>query len=475
MRTLLAACALVIGCNRPPDHLADCRDEACQTAWVVAQWGEDPAKVQAELGALPDPLAQVALVQALAEAYPGKTGQLCSTLPMGPGRERCQKLNERPHLWQIAVTSRSDQDASAPQPTAPPAPGAEEQRMETDEETPEVRRTLRPSVSVGSPWADLQPRVVPCEGAQKLCQTEAAWSAAMAGDAPAAEAACRGIDAPKWAYECIFQSAEMLQQTLRADRAADAIGLCLAATPYVNNCLLHLSRRLAALAPPAGSEDAADWAPLLTAATETHARIAAQDADLAKRFRDRLLAEALRFAYDGAPSVTGLPFDRLPPEATPHIHAAAIWRLLSLEGSQGRDLAEWLERIDAALADRQPVRTPRPQDRNSYQAVALLWPVPLPTEAALNTVPYLGEARRVTVSDDQLDRLICLLEAAARLGSPRQDLLNEALAHPEPLVRWTALRLLQSTNAPAQDLVELRRDKDPLVRARAARSSERPP
>ena len=63
--------------------------------------------------------------------------------------------------------------------------------------------------------------------------------------------------------------------------------------------------------------------------------------------------------------------------------------------------------------------------------------------------------------------MICVLEAAARFDSPsKASVFQEAIRHPDRLVRWTAVRLLGELPPPPNGLAPSEKETDPLVKAR---------
>lgn len=443
---LTLGAALASGCDRMPDDLSDCDDLECQRAWVTARWEADPAGTAAAIGRLPDTVARIALVNALAEAHPGKTADLCRLLPPGDAGRRCQQLNARPHLWQS---------------------GAAEARASADGPAQAGLEVLDPAAPLPSPWAAAPARAVPCPGDANTCQTDEALRAARQGQPDAVAGACNAIAEDRWRQECYFQAADAMTERPEPGRAADAVRLCLGASTYFSQCLVHVQWASAKLAPIAPAATAQDWAPMtgyIDAATRT---LEPLDATVAARFERLLWAEALRVGYGEVEAVNGAPLDALPAELAPLVRAAAVRRLLALELTQGRDLAAWADRIDAALAVRAPTPTKRYREPEKREDLGYLWRDTLPQEAALKTDMFFGGGRRAVSDDPRADGLICLLEAAALLSPPQSSLIAEGLEHSDPLVRWTAARLLRAVdrgNPALQDAA--RHERDPLVVAR---------
>ena len=453
----LAAALAAAGCGGVPEHLADCApdDDACQRTWVTETWETDQQRVVAELGALSDPIAQLALVQELVEAHPGQTRDLCPVLPAGPGRDRCRSLNSRPHLWQVdveaatAAAAQADADADAVQPEDDT--GGEDTIAETP--TP--------------PWAGLAPVTEPCASTPELCQSTAAIRLADAGDRDGAVARCLAIDEDKWRYECLFQAAEHLLGDGGGDRVREAVEVCAAAGPYASRCLTHTTWAQAHLAPAASEGDAAAWEAVVARAAASDATLRATDPAVADTYSGRLWAEVLRFSYDGEAEVTGRPLDYVPAETTPLVKAAAAWQLWNNERHQRRSLEAWAARLEEALALRAPTSTRRRATRQrKFYAFADLWKQHLPGEEAFSAVAYLGGSQRIALEDPTLDAMVCILEIAGRSRGAGDALLAEALQHERSEIRWTAARLLQESRPSSPLLAQARKDPDPLVRVR---------
>ena len=152
------------------------------------------------------------------------------------------------------------------------------------------------------------------------------------------------------------------------------------------------------------------------------------------------------------------------------MRGAATWRLWSLEAGQTRDLAAWEARLATLLADRsttpRPNRAPEVRQAGRWQD---LWRTTYKGEAELPQTFFLGPVYRATAEDPAEDLLICLLEAAARGQPPGRSLLTEALAHDSPLVRWTAVRLIQAVDPNNAAIRSRPSETDPLVQARIKR------
>ena len=231
----------------------------------------------------------------------------------------------------------------------------------------------------------------------------------------------------------MFQAAEAGVESRGRAGYAGALDLCGAAGRFAQDCLEHATSLLAeAHAPPVVTASARAWQPLLDDLAALESAWAPVDPARGAGEASRLLAAALAFTYADTVAVTGAPLSALPPAAAPHVRSAAAWRLLQLEppaAHPDRDLAAWIARLEACLAD----------ERDSWsqgggrRALSGLAPLPRPLQAdppALELISWLGVAERlVVVGEARADLGASLLAAAARTPGGER-LLAEDLADP---------------------------------------------
>ena len=250
---------------------------------VVERFEQDEASLHQEISALPDPLERQVLVMALAESFPGDTLAFCALLEGRPMR-RCEAINNRPHLSEGK---------------RPPEPLAE--------------------LMVGwqSPWRDLTgvgSRVDALSRAKEAASTDEAAAACMAQ--------------PEGLYrdECFFQAAEARME----------VQLCLGAGGFAANCLGHLARRTADLAPPS---DSPDWVAF-------HQQLDQHQLSgfLALAYEDRVYALALRSSTARAGSPGGHALDHL---QGGHRHLACGLALRLVEEQPEAGLAELKALLEA--------------------------------------------------------------------------------------------------------------------------------
>jgi hypothetical protein len=434
-----------------PKVLMDCGDLDCKRAWVSERWAADPAAVMAAVVGEEDPIVRLVLVQDLSEAHPGETAQLCERLPPDAAQRRCQHLNRRPHLWQLELDA--------------PATGT----------TTSALDALAPRATIRSPWEGLTPLEASCPSAEgrNTCQVDLALTSARRGRAEEAARACLGVPEGKWRYECFFSAADT---SFKAGQVQSVVELCMGSGPYLPRCLVHLLVQVEQLAPSAEVRDARGWEAVSALTSETRAALEARLPELSERTIERLWAGVMARSYTEVTRVTGLPLEAVEAAALPHVRAAAAARLWALESKRAERGAEvWVGWLKQALADREPSRTGGPVPKRSVEPGMGGWEVTLEGEEALPRVPYLGDAWRAWSPDEDTDLLICLLEAAARGAGKRDRLFQDAMAHADPLVRWTAARLVaaDTLTAPVPGVLEAAAgDTDPRVRARAALRAE---
>lgn len=428
-------------CASTSEPAGPCETAECVATWAVERWPEEREAVTERLRGLGTDTERLVAVMTVVEAHPGTSASLCSLLPRGPVSRRCDNISHRPHLWTVS-------DAPGP---------------ENDAFNGEAERTF--DLDVANPFVGLPPLEGDCEGRPRTtCLADQALDAALAGEVSDAGRACMAVEDDKWRSECFFDVAEQLCGPKRSQLCGVAARLCLGAARYRIPCFVEVAGEISKLAPAAGSGDAEAWRALRGAIDQAERLLSKDSPELARRFADRTWAEAIRRAYQGAPAV-GTPMDHVPEQVHPHVRAT-LAKLLLRDG-EARSLAAWGQALAEAEARRSAEGLPEP----SPAAIARSggrWSVTLPQEERLQARSYLGDARRAVHADIELDRLICVLEAAARRTPAAVELLAEGATHPDRLVRWTAVRLLASAEPSHVALHEALSDPEPLVRERAA-------
>lgn len=430
-RPLLAALVAVLalgGCRLLP-----CTSATCHADRAIVDWPEDRAAVTARVAALPDEFTRMAVVSRLIETYPGETGGLCEALPPGPSRQRCERLNDRPHL-SIAPDAAGrgqgsrtgdipDRDAAdaAVAPAAPSRPSF-----------PEVSLALTPPAS---------PPEDTCAGAadRSACLDQAALDATVAGDASAADVICARHAEARWADECRFAAAETAVRARHEDAYPAAARLCGASARFSQECWAHVLTRLPKRVQPVGAglakvRSAASTARIVRR-TWAEAGDAVADAHVG-RFWALYFANVYRYAEDPV----GTPLDVYPEEAWPHVRAAAAVRLHALGRLDGT-LEEQVAGLRAALARREPAAA------GEAHRPDLVYVADLGTPATEPTVSFLGAPRRPLGADEAQDLVFCVLESAARRSPPDTAVLEEGARSPDARVAVESRRLLAAVAA----------------------------
>lgn len=458
---------LVLACGGRPTTFAACQDASCKREVALRLWHDDREGLRRELSGVSDPVEQVALVEALTEKYPGETATLCEMLQAGAGKERCERINIRPHLASGNTSASTTVNTTSGQQST--SVSAVDLTTDTIVQGPGMTVLIPSDASAfaSSPWDSVSAREVDCDGVatERACRAQAAQGYASAGKADLAGASCAGIDAGQWRWECMFNAAEAASNVGGGAVARAAYELCLGTGDFMANCFAHAAMGLANAAPPSNTSDPSAWAIIADAAAAIDAVLGPRDHDLSNRVIERLWSEAMQTSYKRMSVVSGDPLDAVPDWVQPHVRAAAAQQLITLEWDQNRSFAEWGKLLEDALSLRlngggNAISVTR------GQPVKNLWFDLLPGESAFTRVLYLGQARRVVGPTADDDRLICILEAIGRNGSRPAQIFLDALNHPTREVRWTAARIIQNLDTEGSYLAQVRANPDPVVAGR---------
>ncbi|MFN7144359.1 MAG: hypothetical protein ACK4YP_11325 [Myxococcota bacterium] len=422
---VIAGVLTVAGCRFLP-----CSTATCLADRAIADWPDDPAGVTHRVAALSDEFTRVAVVSRLCETYPCETGGLCEALPPGPSRQRCERLNDRPHLSIAPDAAGRGQggrtgdvpDRDATGPTAAPA-------SPSRPSFPEVTLPLAP---LASPPDDT------CAGAadRSACLDQAALDAVLAGDASAADAICARHAESRWADECRFASAESAVRSRHEEAYPAAARLCGASSRFSQECWSHVLTRLPKRVQPVGAGVAKVRSAASTARIVRRTWAEAGDAVAevhVGRFWALYFANVYRYAVDPV----GTPLEVYPEEAWPHVRAAAAVRLHALGRLDGT-LTEQVDGLRAALARRDPTAAGEPQRPD------LVYVADLGAPATEPTVSFLGAPRRPLGADEAQDLVFCVLESAARRSPPDTAVLHEGTASTDSRVAAESRRLLEA-------------------------------
>ena len=438
------ACAPGNGEQQLPDEIAGCAERSdaasCRTSWMVANWTTSSDAVVAAIEAEADPVARIASVNRLAEAYPGGTARLCPQLDKGPARDRCNRISSRGHLMP-SLPGQPTLSAEASSTTRAGG-GPATTRLGPPSATPRPYRSVPPAASP----AELVAQSPACAAIPDptTCASEVAEQAAEAGDLQTAVGACNTVEAEKWRSECTFNAAEKAVLEGGAEAYAAAVDTCLEAGDFAANCQAHLLYLLARSAPLSESAPVG-WTRTRAGADAVAAAWAVRAPEFTPLVLDRYWSDALAYSYASAEVVTGDPLAEgaVPDAFHRHVRAAAAGRLLVSQGrgNESRSLDDWVSALRAALGVRVVAERSGRRTARQLRAAEDTWPVDGQDEAARPATFFLGTARRTWSSDPVVDSTISILEAAMRWQPHGRGLIEQGKAHRDEGVRWTAERL----------------------------------
>ncbi|MFH1468006.1 MAG: hypothetical protein ABIO70_26705 [Pseudomonadota bacterium] len=402
-------CAALSSCQPAETPWEQCTDAACRAAWLSAHGRQDPMTAAVRIAALGDPIEQTTLITALINDDAGAAEDLCTVMPAGPGRQRCDLMATRPHLQAPTGPKASHPFEYPPLPWIP-------------EEL--------------SPFAALTPAPLGCDARLDACWQDRLERAERDRATTAEIAAlCAAIPTRDLRQECCFKAAAAVSSDTTHISVERVVSLCLAAGSYAGPCLHEalLMKGVRAHTPAATEEHREAWHWLRDLAHDSERELTRlghpREGAL---LRDRIWAEAMTVAYGDTETLVGTPLDLTPEEAHPHIRAAIAWHLVeTVEATDPpASFATQLELAEAVVAARGTAGLPVARLRSPHRAPG--W-MSTPVEPG---VFFLDDARRPTSEDPQVDLALALLAAAAR--SSRDDLLVEVSASPDPLLAHAA-------------------------------------
>jgi hypothetical protein len=243
----------------------------------------------------------------------------------------------------------------------------------------------------------------------------------------------------RWRSDCYFSAAEHLIRAHGHGQYTAAVGLCAGAGAYTAPCLRYLQWELARAAPHADEDNVVGWAQARLAADAVGEHWAGTL--LAEPMVDGYWALATGMAMQHASVLSGDMLDHVPKEARPHVRGAAATRLMSEVSDPALDLQDWADRIYGVLVQRAG-KQPRATRHGQYWVPKAKWSRKAASEAGMPVIPNQGSAPRVVAEAPEIDMLLCVLEAAARLDPVPIALLEQGRSHTDPKVRWTSEQLL---------------------------------
>ena len=359
-----------------------------------------------------DPIEKTLAISEVMERYPHKSKVLCAELPSAVSKERCLKLHERPHLWKTHKNSLH---------IAPPDIATE---------------------PMGTCTIDPYPNT---------CWTAIAIEHTHKKNIPTAHSACAQIEDAKWQAECFFSIGEELASNPK--EYAQSVETCFYAKQFAKSCWHHGIKSLASKS----IEHINDWqwhndiAQLIEKAHSDHP-------DIAHDLRSHFWAEAIHRQITLHADTISIDVSSLPKEALPHYRSSAAVETLRFGDYPLQYIDNWVD-----IASKYPQVEKREKARGfdvgidlwthsstlviSDQTSPLLYAddkdgvFAHPKTTNCRVLSYLGNSHRMSCDDEEIDWMIAILEASARLRPHQYILLQEGRAHPMEIVQQTVQRL----------------------------------
>lgn len=426
---LLPSSALLLFSAACATEELECTDAVCRAEAVEAAMVQGEEVVTRELAELPDVVERIAVISRLVDAHPQEAAWLCSQLPRGMSRERCESVAGRSHLWE------EGNDGSKTAARAGPGP-ARSTWHASDVPELEIIRTRGDKARCAS---EVDPHA---------CAWGHARESARLGDLEEAASWCAGLvgggtDPNLWRYECFQMAAETHVSTWDRVRFEEATDICSMAGLFRGRCVSETLSLLAQRAPPSDVGGSLEWAPQVMRAHDV--REAWLGSSLSPEVMDRFWALTTRFSVTKASGMSGDAMDVLPVAAKPHLRAALSHRVIS-GATEPLALGD-AQRLVQVVLDRRISGQPHEGEAVNGSPISDLWAEDRAGESHFTAISYLGQSRRTVAADPQTDVRICVLEAAARVSPPWLALLEEGKGDPDERVRWTAVRLVEQLEA----------------------------
>lgn len=354
---------------------------ACTSANLEEELREaflrDPASGVLMAESIPDPVVRTATVMAVVESHPHRSRPLCRALPERHSRERCERINQRPHLWKQQPNQQSSKSY--------PPPSTEECTLSSHDTTCRSAKAIKLAVK----------------------STEKALSE------------CAAIEEDQWRSECSFLVAEQLMQNpasidSRFKDVARACGL----SAFQKSCWHHSLISLCS--------DTTDWQWDWIADLEHH---------LVQHTGPNLSPDLATHLWGLCIATRQLPLPQNPPQiAQSNIRNRAAVELLRWADLPTSEPAQWVSQL--INGQTVPKRTkPRGYlpDHDSWMGAKNA-----PSTAIES---FLGRSHRFTFSDPETDAASALLEASLRIRPKLSSFVEWAREHPNETVRWRAQQL----------------------------------
>ncbi len=277
---------------------------------------------------------------------------------------------------------------------------------------------------------------------------------------------CDCLGEGELASECHFQVAERVLTQETSGSFGTALAQCVAAADYRRSCLSHVLETVGSKTPSMSSWNGPPWREAVLRAEQFRkASSSVEPPMVGAAWNDVYWAVLMRHASPRGcaipPELTAL----LPPEAMPHLRAALAWWFVGGNLNAGWDLEAWDRAFEQALAGREGEGSSCDSGGNTIPSspsielgatpdgrCALAWrelgPDRQEPPSDIPCISFFGETMRPSSSAAEVDRMLAILEAVARRHPSPVPLLEQALLHDAPSVRWSARRLLRDLEAP---------------------------
>ena len=257
---------------------------------------------------------------------PQQSSRICAKTTFSAVKKQCEKLKNRPHLYN----------------NRPSQKGA----------------TNRLPTSYKSPLWEVKPNKNRCSDGNYDCHLQAAK---QENTQQGRAAQCLAISNATWRSECFFEVAEqgLIQKKLSYAESAD---LCSLSSPFLYNCLQHLSIVLA--------EQQKTLKAYARAGTEINSFWKERDKKVLTKMEDIYWSTAMEMFYSNHHTIDQTPFQTLPAHAHPHIWAG-ISRKIVKTTKEKQTLEEWTQDLQKVYVGEKNIKfseknPPRDQRRPQF-------------------------------------------------------------------------------------------------------------
>jgi hypothetical protein len=354
----------------PKQEIMDALQEDPQTAILAAEKIEDPIK-------------RTMIITELVEEFPHRTRPLCDALPSTISKERCVRLNQRPHLW----------------------------------------KPQKDHLQLNPPPIDQLKENCTLDPHPTTCRTAQAQQFAKQKDVQKAMQACEAIEQTQWKSECYFTISEEISTHIELYR--HAIDACDRSRQFAKSCWHHSVMGLAQRA----EQHWNDWQWHKEMTTIIDDVWESRDPKMKEELRSHFWAQSIHRHIENSK----LQIQNLPAEALPHYRTSKAIHTIRFSQEALQELSKWVD-----LASNTNIQTS--SKPRGFASEMDLWIAIQPPENTV-IISYLGNSHRLSHSDPDIDWTIAILEASARLRPLHKILILEGLKHSDPAVQLTAQRL----------------------------------